>query len=117
MKIRYIWEEEDIQAGIYICRQSWDEDSKDIAGLCSVTYKLSYLNSFNGDSTGGSRGCMAKTAITDGLVLTYPESSEDARDAKEVFAQALNDDRVGYRLLTNEQVMRRMEHLHGAGAR
>jgi len=108
MKTRNIWEVSDIQAGKFICRESWPEDSDDIRGLCSVTYKLGYSN-------GGSAYCMCKVAITDGLVMEYPSTvdhiPEQRGNAREVLVEHLNSDHEGYRLLTNEQVMRRMEYL------
>ena len=106
MKTRNIWEVSDIKAGVFICRESWPEDSNDIRGLCSVTYKLGWLC-----NKGGSSASMCKVAITDGLILDFHESSLDSRDAKQVLVNHLNNDIEGYRLLTKEQVMRRMEYL------
>ena len=106
MKTRNIWEVEDIKCGKFICRESWSEDSKDIGGLCSVTYKLGWLC-----NKGGSSASMCKVAITDGLILDLRESRLDERDAKQVMADYLNNDVEGYRPLTDKQVMRRMEHL------
>jgi len=109
MKTRNIWEVEDIKVGTFICRESWSEDSEDIRGLCSVTYKLGWLC-----NKGGSRTSMCKVAITDGLIIDFRESGEGTKDAKQVLVDYLNSDVEGYRLLTDEQVMRRMKHLLGA---
>lgn len=106
MKTRNIWEVEDIDAGRYICRESWPEDSDDIGGLCSVTYKLGYLSRY-----GGSRASICKIAITDGLVVDFHESKLDEGNAKQLMVKHLNNDVEGFRLLTDEQVMRRMKHL------
>ena len=107
MKTRNIWEVSDIVCGSYVCRESWPEDSEDIGGLCSVTYKLGYMG-------GGSSYCMCKVAITDGLVLDYPSTEKDILkrgNAKEVLVEALNSDIEGYRPLTDVQVARRMNYL------
>lgn len=100
--MKYIWEEKDINAGRYICRESWPEDSDDIGGLCSVTFKMGFIT--------GASVCMCLVAITDGMVSHYPQYGDKA-NAITRLVEHLNSDKYGYRPLTHKQVMRRMEYL------
>ena len=100
--MKYNWEEKDLKCGRYVCVESWPENSEDISGLCSVTYKIGYIV--------GSTRCMCLIAITDGMIISYKQH-EDTRNAKEKMLESFNTDDHGYRPLNQEQVMRRMEYL------
>ena len=91
-----------MKCGRYICRESWPENSDDISGMCTVTYKIGYI--------GGSAFCMCLIAITDGMVVRFKEDFDEA-NAEEKMLKALNNDDQGYRPLNQEQVLRRMDEL------
>ena len=99
--MRKKWTEEDIECGRYICRESYTEDTKDISGLCSVTYKLGFIS--------GASSCMCKIAITDGMVVTYQETEN--KNARQVLLERLNSDTYGYRLLSQNEITKRIQYL------
>ncbi len=101
--MKYIWQEEDVKCGRYICRESYPEDCEDVSGLCSVTYKLGFIS--------GSSSCMCLISISDGMVVQFSETEKRERDAKHVFIGELNNDEHGYRPLTQKQILRRMDYL------
>lgn len=100
--MKSFWEEADIQAGSMVCVNTWPEDTDDLSGLCSVTFKLGYV--------GGSSLKMCLISITDGLVMSIDHT--DQLNAKQVLANEFNSDVWGYRLLTSEQIMKRMSYLY-----
>ena len=99
--MRKVWTEEDINCGRYICRESYPEDTKDISGLCSVTFKLGFI--------GGASRCMCEIAITDGLVIKH-EATEN-KNARQVLLERLNNDTHGYRLLNQNEIDKRIRYL------
>jgi hypothetical protein len=105
MKISYHWEEEDIKAGSYVSLNLRPEGSETMDYQCSVTYKVGYSGRL------GLNMCLI--AITDGMVIIY-ESTADTKlkgNAKQVLVNHFNSDEDGYRPLTNEEVMCRMQYL------
>lgn len=103
--MKYEWEETDLLCGMYICCNTWSENSEDISGLCSVTYQLGFI--------GGSSSCMCLISVTDGLVMTFKETEQFKGDAKGILLLHLNGEGLGYRPLNQKAIQRRIEHLHG----
>lgn len=65
MKIKYEWEKEDIQMGMYIIRDSYPESyvNDDIGGLSTVAYKIGYQHATKDSDP-------SIISLTDGLVFT-----------------------------------------------
>lgn len=101
MIITHHWEKKDLKFGSYLCQYTWSEDSDDISGLCSVTYKLGWK--------GGSRDCCCLISISDGMVLDFPKTEH--KSGEEVLLEELNKNGNNYRPLTAKQVTRRINYL------
>jgi hypothetical protein len=100
--MKKFWEESDVKSGSMVCVNTWEEDSEDLSGLCSATFKLGYV--------GGASLKMCLISIQDGLVMSFERTTTES--ARQVLANEFNSDSLGYRLLDKEQIMRRMNYLY-----
>lgn len=88
--MRIFWEEKDIEAGLYIIRNTSPLNSTDLRFARTVTFKIGYDNC-NLKSKYGKMEC-----LTDGWY--YPIGN-----TKQSVADHLNADKHGYRKLTKEE--------------
>ncbi len=102
MIIKYEWEEADTTCGRYVSADSYPEDSEDISGLCSVTYKIGYI--------GGRSQCLCLISITDGLIMKYQGPGKGA--PINLLLAELNS--YGYHPINGEQLIRRIKYLHSS---
>lgn len=89
--MKYIFEEKDIQAGLYVIRQSSPKGSKDLMFASTVCYKVAYTN----NNTEKPYGLCNFT--TDGWY--YPIGD------KKAICDHLNNDRDGFRPLQKEELI------------
>lgn len=100
MKIKYIWEESDIQPGRYIIRESYPKGCTDIGGMASVTEKIGWMNKAR-----SGEPKFTTISIMDGMVMG-PMTAED-------LLKSLNEDDHGYRPATNKELLDMMRYLKG----
>ncbi len=100
MIIKHTWEESDINTGLWIASDNYPEDSDDISGLCSVTYKIGYI--------GGRSQCLCLISITDGLVMKFEGPGK--KGPVKALIDEINE--YGYHPINYEQLLRRIEYLH-----
>jgi hypothetical protein len=89
--MKYFWEERDIEAGLFIIRESSPVGSENLRFAATVSFKIGFINNPEVD-----KYCTI-SFLTDGWV--YPIGA-----TKQEVADYLNSDRYGYRVMTKEEV-------------
>lgn len=89
--MRIIFEEKDIQAGLFIIRNSSPIGSKDFRFAATVVFKIGYCI-YSKDKPYGRI-----SALTDGLFIPM--------GSKKDIADYLNNDEYGYRILCKEELI------------
>ncbi len=89
MNIKYQWEKEDIQIGMYVICDSYPESCvvDDIGGLSTVAYKVGYQSSTSNSDP-------SIISLTDGYIFTLKR--KDGQDREDAVLDFLNSDK-GYR--------------------
>lgn len=85
--MKTIFEEKDLEAGLYIIRNSSSIDSRDYEFAMTVLFKIGFDAKTNEYS---------KISMTDGMTIRF--------EKKEDLLKTINEDKYGYRLLNIIQV-------------
>lgn len=97
MKIKYIFEPKDFKGMGQILVRNYDFKG-DYSLMASVAYKIGYKN-----NKGDYPRDIVKFSLTDGMSLTY--------DSLEKLCYKLNNDEVGYRPITLDELGRIIPHI------
>jgi hypothetical protein len=95
--MKNIWTEKDIEAGLYIIRESSPKGSANLSFARTVVFKIGFSFS-KGIPKYGKISC-----LTDGLFCPLGETTKDIADQ-------LNADEIGYRPLTKEEYIKLIEN-------
>lgn len=94
--MKNIWLPKDIEAGLFIIRESSPKKSKDLGFAKTVVFKIGFVNVLENDIS-VQKYCKI-SVLTDGFVAAIGNTKEE-------FANYLNDDKSGYRPLTKEEMI------------
>lgn len=91
MKSKFYFEPSDfVSGGQMIIRQACSTNCKDIAFMCSVSYKIGWKSNL---SKGNS---VIKISLSDGMCIEY--------ENEQVLCDKLNSDEQGYRPMTQQEI-------------
>ena len=96
MLMRHTWLPEDIEAGLFVIRNSAPKDSKDLGFMRTVTYKVGFLPEQLTVSSGSGEKYVKMSVMTDGFV-TLPKTKVE-------LAEIFNNDAYGYRPATRKEI-------------
>lgn len=99
MKTKTIFEPSDFKGcGQVVVRNSSPEDSTDLSFKASVSYKIGWMHAPNGENH------YFMISLTDGMITRCGPSLEN-------LCNYFNNDAVGFRPLTKQELMDVMQHL------